>query len=155
MFLGLLSAGACVYMIYRAKQRVTQFEKQIHTTFPETSGTQTGGTQPGATEQGPGQPGAPAVDAGALAYPGATPLEGGGSVSLGVAGLKVQQFTTGDSVDKVVAYYKDKLGSQAMVTESGGSAVVQVMGSNGLVNIAIAPDSSSGKTKITINSITK
>jgi len=155
MFFGLLTAGACVYMVYRAKQRVTQFEKQIQTNLPATTGGQTGVTQPGATGQGPGQPGAPAVDLGAMAYPGATAVEGQSTGSVAGIGIQKQVFLTDDSVDKIVAYYKDKLGSRAMVSENEGKAALQVVGSNGLVTIAIEPDTSSGKTKITIGSITR
>jgi len=144
-FFGLLSIGACVYFVYRAKQRVTQFERQIHASYPRLSGTRRVPTQPGTPAQ------APVLDVGALLYPGATPVE----ASMEMSRVKVQQYTTSDSFDKVVAFYRDKLGAQATVTESGGSALVQVVGSNGVINVAIGPDSSSGKTTITINDLTR
>jgi len=155
MFLGLLSAGACVYMVYRAKQKVNQFEKQVHATFPTASGSPEVHAQPAAPSTAPGQETAPVVDTAVPVYPGATGSEGGGQMSVGIGGVKVQQYTTSDSVDKVVAFYKEKMGPTAMVTQSGGSALVQVVGSNGVVNVAITTDSSSGKTKISISSITK
>jgi hypothetical protein len=76
-------------------------------------------------------------------------------VEVGVGGVKVQQYSTIDSVDKVLAFYKEKLGSRAMVTQSGGAALVQVVGSNGVINVTIAADGGSGKTKFTITSIAK
>ena len=155
IFLGLLSIGSCVYLVYRTKQRVSQFEKQVRATFPTPTGTREVRTQPAAPAAAPSQQAAPVIDMGVPVYPGATATEGGGQVSMGVGGLKVQQYTTSDSVDKVVAFYKEKLGSTAMVTQSGEQALVQVVGSNGVINVAIASDSGSGKTKITINSITK
>jgi hypothetical protein len=146
IFVSLLGAGACVYMVYRAKQKVMQFENKVQSTFPVPTG----------TREEPTQPAAPAIDmAGVPIYPGATAKEGTAELNMGVAGLKVRQFTTSDSVDKVVAFYKDKLGSQAMVTQNGQQALVQVVGSNGVINVAIGSDSSSGITKITIQSITK
>ena len=152
---GLLGVGGCVYFLYRAKQKMRQFETTIHSTFPVPAATPQVPTPPGAPVTAPGQPTAPAVDMGVPVYPGATATEGQGEMSLGVGGLKIQQYTTSDSVDKVVAFYKEKLGPNAMTTQSGNSALVQVGGSNGVINITIAPDSASGKTKFTITSIGK
>ena len=149
MLLGMLLIGSCVYGVYRAKQRFKQFEKQVQTTFPPTP---TGSSQ--APIQ-PGEPGGAAVDTGVPAYPGAETPEGQTGVVLGMAGLKMQQYTTSDSVDKVVAFYRDKLGPKAVVTQSGNQASVHVVGSNSVVNVAIAVDSASGKTKIVITSIGK
>jgi hypothetical protein len=89
-------------------------------------------------------------------YPGATALEGGGQLSLGAGGIKVQQFTTSDSVDNVAAFYKDKLVAKEVVSLSPGTAMVQGMGANGVVTtVSIATDSGTGKTKFTITSIAK
>ena len=159
IFFSLLSAGACVYFVYRAKQRVSQFEKQVRTTFPAPTGARQVPTQPGAPVEAPGaapaQGTAPVIDIGALGYPGATPAEGSGQLNLGVGGVKVQQSTTSDPADTVVAYYKAKLGPNAMVNQTGGSTVVQLLGSNGMINVTIVADQSSGKTKITVSSIGK
>jgi hypothetical protein len=84
-------------------------------------------------------------------YPGAAAPEGGGQMSLG--GFGVRQYTTSDSVDQVVAFYKEKLGSAATVTQNGQQALVQLIGANGYANIAISPGDNSGVTKITIQSI--
>ena len=150
IFVSLLGAGACVYMVYRAKQKVTQFENKVQATFPMPTVPATAPTVP------PSQETAAAIDiAGVPIYPGATAKEGTTELNMGGAGLKVRQFTTSDSVDKVVAFYKDKMGSQAMVTQNGQQALVQVVGSNGVVNVAIGSDSGSGITKITIQSISK
>ena len=155
IFLGLLSAGACVYMLYRAKQKVNQFEKQVHATFPMPAGTREVHPQPVAPAVAPTPPAGPVVDTGVPTYPGATSWGGGTQVTTGTASLKSQEYTTSDSVDQVLAFYKDKLGPTAMVTQSGGQAVVQVLGANGEITVAIKPDSGSGKTKISINSIGK
>jgi hypothetical protein len=69
--------------------------------------------------------------------------------------MKMQEYTTSDSVDQVLAFYKDKLGPTATATQTGGQALVQVLGANGETTVAIKPDSSSGKTHITINTIGK
>jgi hypothetical protein len=77
-------------------------------------------------------------------------------MSLGVGGIKVQRFTTSDSVEKVTAFYQEKLGPQATVSQSSGKAVVQALGSNGaVVSVSIVADSASGNTTFTITSYGK
>ena len=76
-------------------------------------------------------------------------------MTTGTASIKSQEYLTDDSVDKVVAFYKDKLGPNVIVSQSGGQAVMQVLGANGQITVAVNPDSSTGKTKISINSIGK
>jgi hypothetical protein len=151
VFLGLVSLASCVYFVYRAKQKVNQFEKQAGVTFPLPTGTPQAPTQPGATGQAAG----PAVNLDLPVYPGATPTRPGTSVTMGAGSMKSAEYVTTDSVDQVVAFYRGNLGSNALVTQNGQQALVQVSGSNGYANVAIAPDSSTGKTKITISSIGK
>jgi len=157
IFFMVIVGASCAYMLYRAKQKVSQFEKQVQTTFPSRMGTRE--VRPTATPQNPGEnptPGAgPAIDIGQLSYPGATLGQGTNQSIFGAAGFKMQEYITADSVDTVLAYYRGKLGSNAMVTQSGGNAVLQVGGAGGLTTINIAPDSASGKTKITVSSIGK
>ncbi len=164
MLLGMLGIGACVYGVYRAKQRMSQFEKQVSNNFPSSTGTP--GAQPQADNplgnsggDNPGTMGnpsaAPAVDLTDLAYPGATAGQSGSQSLFGAAGINMQEYLTSDSVDAVVNYYKSKLGSNAMVNQSGGNAVIQVGGGGAFTTIAVAADTSSGKTKITISSIHK
>ena len=141
IFFMVIVGASCAYMLYRAKQKVSQFEKQVQTNFPSRMGTREG--QPTGTPENPGE----------NPTPGAGPAAN--QSIFGAAGLKMQEYFTADSVDTVAAYYKNKLGSNAMVTQSGGNAVLQVGGAGGLTTINIAPDSASGKTKITVSSIGK
>jgi hypothetical protein len=135
---------------------VNQFEKQARLNFPVPTGARqspstpiTPTETPGAV---PGQGTTPAVDVGTLSYPGAAAGDGGNQ-AIGFGGVKLQQYTTSDSVDAVVAYYKGKLGVGAIVTQTGNGAVVQMVGSNGVISVTVAPDTASGKTKITVSSI--
>jgi len=156
IFFTVLAAASCAYMLYRAKQKVNQFEKQVQHTFPIPTGTREVHTQPVPPTGAPATQGVgPAPDLASLAYPGATAPPGGTESITGMGGVNLQQTVTSDSVETVLAYYKGKLGPSAMVTQSGGQAVLQVVGSNGVVNIAIAPDQGSGKTKITLSSFGK
>ena len=148
MLIGILALGSCAYFVYRAKQRVSRFEKQIRTSFP----TETR-TSPGATR--PAEAGTPAAELGIPIYPGATAPEGQSGVMLGMAGLKMQQLVTTDSVDQVVAFYKEKLGSSAVVAQNGNQASVHLVGEGSVINVAIGADGGSGKTKIIITSIGK
>jgi hypothetical protein len=157
IFFMVIVGASCAYMLYRAKQKVSQFEKQVQTSFPSRTGTR--GGQPTENPETPGEnptPGAgPAVNISELSYPGATLGQGANQSIFGAAGIKMQEYLTSDSIDTVVAYYKNKLGNNAAVTESGGNAVLQVGGTGGLTTIHIATDSASGKTKITVSSIGK
>lgn len=152
VLLGLVSAASCVYFIYRAKQKVTQIEKQARATFPVQTGTEGANNQPSAPGQAPTQQSATTIDPATLIYPGATAKEG---ASLALGGFQVQQYTTDDSVDKVLSFYKDKLGPKALVQQTGKGALVQVGGQNGLVTITIARDEASGKTQLSITRIGK
>jgi hypothetical protein len=150
VLLGILAAASCAFMIYRAKQRVHQLSEQMESSLP----TPTFPSSPGQTpSENPG--GGAAVDMGDLSYPGSTPGHGSSQSLFGQAGIKVQEYFTSDSIDAVVAYYKNKLGSNAMVTQNSGNAVVQIAGGGSLTTIHVASDASSGKTKITISSISK
>jgi hypothetical protein len=118
------------------------------------------GTREAHTETMPSVPGpspstAPVVDTNVPVYPGAIPSGEGASMNLGVATFKAQAYTTSDSVDQVTAFYKSKLGPNAIITQAGQEAVLQLQGSNGAINIVVAADASSGKTKITVQSTTK
>ena len=151
IFLGLLMAGSCVYLVYRAKQRVTQFEKQARASFPVQTATPQATTPPPAAGQAASPEAAPAIDLATLVYPGSTPKAG---ASVAVGGFQVQQYETDDPADKVLAYYKDKLGQKALVQETGNQAVLQMGEPNGLLTITIA-HGDAGKTNISVTRIGK
>jgi hypothetical protein len=159
ILLGMLGIGSCVYVAYRAKQKYNRFEKEVRNNFPSGMGSredQPSSDNPGENPGGMSNPGAgPAVDMGELAYPGATAGQSANQSIFGAAGFKMQEYFTSDSVDTVVAYYKNKLGNRAMSTQTGDGAVMQVGGGGALTTINIAPDSASGKTKISISSFHK
>jgi len=161
VFLTLLGAGGCVCVYYfYLKPKAIKIEKQAEATFPTSMGSREAQNQPMTPGGAPGVvPGAGPLttpDIASLAYPGATSTgASGGQVFPGMGGVKVQEYLTSDSVDTVANYYKGKLGNDAMVTQANGGAVVQMVGSNGILTIAINPDQGSGKTKISISSIGK
>lgn len=143
---------ACFYYFY-LKPKAIKMEKQAQAAISMPMGTQEVPSQPMAPGEAPGA--GPATDIASLAYPGATAAQGGSQVFPGMGGVKMQEYLTSDSVDTVANYYKGKLGNNAMVTQSGGGAMVQMVGANGILTIAINPDQATGKTKISISSIGK
>ena len=70
IFFGMLSAGACVYFVYRAKQRVSQYEKQVRSSIAA----QARASQPSTEPSAPASPErtSSVVDTGIPVYPGAT-----------------------------------------------------------------------------------
>jgi hypothetical protein len=149
VFLGLVSAASCVYFVYRAKQKMTQIEKQAQAMQ---TGMPAGNTQPPAPGEAPPQVSATPIDPSTLVYPGATARQG---ASIAVGGLQVQEYLTDDSVDKVLSFYKEKLGPKALVRETNNQALVQIGGPTGVFSIAIGHDEASGKTKFSITRMGK
>jgi hypothetical protein len=149
IFFCLLVAGGCVYLIYRAKQRVAQLKHESHITYPTEARSQGARIEPEA------KPTTEAVNMDVPIYPGATPTEAGGGMSLGAGAVKVQEYVTDDAVDKVVSFYKDTLGSGVIVQQSEGKVMLQLVGSAGLTNITVFHDDNAGKTKFSITRIGK
>jgi len=147
LFFGLLGIGSCVFFAYRAKQRYNQFAKQAHITFPSSAATREVQALAGGA--------AVAVNTGIPIYPGATPTDAGGDMSMGAGVIAVQEYVTGDSVDKVIDFYKDKLGSNVSVQQAEGKALLQVVSASGLTNITVFHDDNSGKTRFSITRIGK
>lgn len=87
-------------------------------------------------------------------YPGAEPKKSG-NMRMNIAGSSVvtASFLTSDSTDKVVAFYKDKLGSNATSMEFGGTAILTSKKSDQeqvTVTISQQANQSDGKTQIQI-----
>ena len=150
VFVTVAGIGACVYIGYRAKRAVEQTVrtdesgKSIKIQTPE--GEIKLGEHP--TKEGDTVAGVPV-------YPGATALEGGGQFSFGdkfqIGG---QDYETSDTVDQVVDFYKEKLGSKLSVAENAGHYRLSVETGDekrsGVVTIDVYEDTESGKTKITV-----
>jgi hypothetical protein len=147
----LLGIGACVFGIYKARQKVHQLAESARVTH-------TFGTPEVHAEKTPESSETPTTAAAIpddLAYPGATATESGGNISFGGIGVSGQEYETSDPVDKVVAFYKEKLGSKAMLQESEGKTTIVLSGSNGMVTVIIEPEEGADKTKISVSRIKK
>lgn len=86
-------------------------------------------------------------------YPGATHQQGGMTMTTAKGSTVSAVFSTSDPLEKVVDYYKDKLGSGASVFQSDKSAVLSSTSADNknTVLVTVSEDqSNSGQTKISI-----
>jgi hypothetical protein len=146
--IGMVTLG---YLAYKAKQKLTG--------VVETAKTMTSrrGTPEISLEKGgEGSEAATAATAEVPPYPGSTATEGGGELSFGgQGGISSQEYETSDTVEQVVAFYRDKLGSKIRVQESEGNAMFTLTSKKGLTTVTITRDPEAEKTKITIARIGK
>ena len=148
VFLMVAGIGTCAYIGYRAKKAVTD---RINLDKP---GSSIEIPTPGGniTLGGPKEE-APTEIGGVPVYPGAEVTESGAQFSFGdqfqIGG---QEFTTGDSVDEVVEYYKEMYGNKLNTVESQGRYQLSVNTGTErephMVTIGISRDAASEKTKI-------
>lgn len=93
-----------------------------------------------------------ASDLGVDLYPGATQQQGAVRVSTPNGTAITAVYETSDPMDKVVEFYKGKLGSGASVFQSDKSAVLSLASEDKKDNVmvTISTEDSDGKTKIGI-----
>jgi len=90
-------------------------------------------------------------EAGAPIYPGANSAEGGMKVGGASGSMSTYAFTTGDSVQQVLAFYRDRLGPKATVIETPQGAMVSVVrNDNDATMVTIGRAENEDKTSITI-----
>jgi len=150
VFISVAGIGACVYGIYRAKKAVTENIKMDESGTSVEIQTPGGPLKLGQQATKPGD-----TVAGVPVYPGATAQEGGGQLSFGDKfSIGGQDFVTDDSVEQVVEFYKEKLGSDLSVVQNEGNYRLSIQKGTKehptVVTIDVAKDAASGKTKITI-----
>jgi hypothetical protein len=151
VFLTVAGMVTCGYFAYKAKQKLTGMVETAKTV----SGSES--TPEVSLEQGgEGSEAETAATVDVPPYPGATATEGGGQFSFGgKGGISSKEYETPDSVEQVLAFYKDKLGSKAHVQESEGKTILTLASKNGLSTVTITRAAEAEKTKITIARIGK
>lgn len=151
VLLGVAGMVTCGYFAYKAKQKLSS--------MVETAKTATGTEETPEISVEKGGEGSEAEAAATVdvpPYPGATATESGGQFSFGgKGGVSSQEYVTPDSVDQVLGFYKDKLGSKIQIQESEGKAVFTLATKNGLSTVTITREAEAEKTKITIARIGK
>jgi hypothetical protein len=141
--LGIAVAGVVGYGIYRVSKAV---HKDL-TTGEVTIDTPNGPVSAVSNEK------LTAADLGIAIYPGAEQSKGGARLNLGAGPMVTANFLTSDPKEKVIAFYKDQLGSGAETMVSGDGAFLMLTKANKeSVNITISQRASlfDGKTRITI-----
>jgi len=143
--LGILGLGALVFVGY-------QVAKNTHV---DSSGRMTMNTPAGAITTTPDE-NISASDLGVEIYPGAQSTRGGMRMEMPNGSSVTGAFLTSDSKDQVVAFYKDKFGSEASVSSIFGTTIVRLkVGPQELVQVSIRSSSlDNGKTMFTIMHMT-
>ncbi len=152
-FFMVLAIGSCFYIAYRMKKGVEQTFKVDNAGKSVTIKTPQGAMTFGETKP---HEAAKFVTTDVPAYPDSTPTENGSQISVpGKGGMATQEYETSDPVEKVVAFYKDKLGSKLEVQETEENAIMSLTTPTATTTITISKDEKSGKTKIVILRVTK
>lgn len=141
--IGMLGAGAVGFMVWRVAHAIHVANRDGTLAFHTPDGSVTAGAATNFTSD----------ELGTDIYPGAKSARGGMRMNLPTGSVISAAFVTSDSKDQVLAFYKDKLGSEASVFDSGNSAMISVKkGSqeNIMVTISSRASENDGKTKISI-----
>ena len=94
-----------------------------------------------------------ASDLGTDIYPGAQSDKGGMRMTLPTGSMITAIYTTSDSKDQVVSYYKSKFGSEAAVFDTSDGAMLTLNKSKQesvMVTVTSKPNENNGKTRIAI-----
>ncbi|MFC5865549.1 zinc ribbon domain-containing protein [Acidicapsa dinghuensis] len=143
--LGIIGAGIFAFTVWRVAHTI-----HVSSTGPD--GKVTVDTGSGSITASDAQT-FTASDLGVDIYPGAQNGHGSLKMDLPTGSMITGVFVTSDPKDKVVAFYKDKLGSQASTFDAGNSAVLSVnKGEHESVMVTVNANSGQddGKTRISI-----
>jgi hypothetical protein len=141
--LGILAAGAVGYGVWRVAHRLGVSTNGQHVTMSTSEGTVDFNASKSYS----------ADELGTEIYPGAQSAKGGMKMDLPSGSMITGIFTTSDSKDQVVAFYKGKFGSEASVMDVQDAAIMTVKkGAKESVMVTVTSKDSEndGKTKIAI-----
>jgi len=139
--LGLLSSMAFMFGVWRLS-RAVHVSRSGDLVVATPNGTVSSGDGSAVSE----------ADLGVPFYPGATRREGGMQINSASGSMVTVVFSTPDPVGKVVEFYKEKLGDNTSVIQSGTGAVISAGEQNkqGVVITIGADNGSNGGTTIAI-----
>jgi hypothetical protein len=148
-FVTVAGIGACVFIGYRARQRLNETFKVDEAGKGITLKTPKGDIRLGES------PGAEGKSIGGIPpYPGATPVNQGGDFSVGGKSLiSGQEYTTSDSVEDVVKYYKEQFGPKVGVMEFEGKFQLTHADdkNEGITIVHVSPNENAEGTKIVVS----
>jgi hypothetical protein len=113
VLLGVIGAAVIGFGVYRVAKS-THRDSNGNVSISTPNGTITTGKSAHVT----------AEDLGVDLYPGAVSTEGSMNMKMPTGSMVTAVFTSSDPADKVVAFYKDKMGDQASVVQSGNGTVL-------------------------------
>lgn len=141
--LGILGMGAVGYFAWRVAHAIHVSGNGSDVTLHTPGGTLSANTSETFTSG----------DLGTDIYPGASSGKGGMHMTLPTGSMVSAVYVTGDSKDQVLAFYKERFGSNASIFDSGDGTVLTVnKGEQESVVVTITKGSSEneGKTEIHI-----
>lgn len=141
--LGIMAAGAFGFFVWRVahSMHVTGNGSEVTLNTPQ------GKISTGQAEN------FTALDLGTDIYPGAQPGKGSMRMSLPTGSMVSAVYLTSDSKDKVVAFYKNRFGSNAATFDTASGSVLTLNKSpqeSVVVSISAASSENNGKTRIHI-----
>jgi hypothetical protein len=139
-----LIAAVVGYGIWRVAHAVHEAERTGNVTIPGASG---GSFSVNSTKT------YSAEELGTDIYPGATPIKGGMKLAMPNGTFLTGAFSTPDSREQVVAFYKSRFGSDSGMMESDDASVLTLKKSEKeqvMVTVSNKANENDGKTKIVI-----
>ena len=141
--LGILGAGAVGFFVWRVAHSFHVNGKNGQVTINTPGGNVSTSSATSFTSD----------ELGTDIYPGAQATAGGMRMNLPSGSVISGVFTTSDSKDQVLSFYKSKFGSEASVFDADDSAMVTAKKGDHesvMVTISAKPSENEGKTKISI-----
>ena len=90
-----------------------------------------------------------AAELGTVPYPGASTSDGSMNMKLPNGSMVTSVFTSSDSADKIVAFYKEKLGDQASVVQTGNGTMLSAGEKDkNSVMVTVTPEGNNSKIVI-------
>ncbi len=149
-----IAMAGVLYVGYRVKQKADEFKRSVR--VDQSGQSVTIQTPKGAVVIGENKEAEATITKEVPPYPGAKTLSTGGITGPGGTGFSGVEYETTDDVEKVVAFYKEKLGSNLSVTtQSENGALLQAKTSTDLITIAVDHANGSATTKISVSRMTK
>ncbi|HEV2619132.1 MAG TPA: hypothetical protein VGU23_04250 [Acidobacteriaceae bacterium] len=141
--IGLLGAAAVGFFAWRVAKSVNV----------NSNGTAMTMSVPGAGTISAGDTTATDADLGVPAYPGAMREKGGMNLNSGSASMVMAHFSTSDSPNQVVDYYKSKMGDGTVAIATGNGTVLNSGGKDTdriMVTVGPGTGDDAGKTTIVV-----
>lgn len=143
--LGILTAAAAMFGLWRVSKSVN-VDRSGGVTISTPGGKFSAGKTPANVSE---------AEIGAPIYPGATSVEGGIKFGAASGSMATYAFKTSDSVQQVLAFYRDKFGPKTSVMETPeGAMVTGAKNDNEGIMVTIGRDEDDGKTSITVTHTT-